>query len=156
MPLHSILLAVSLVQSSPPSPPSDELARWQRHARAVRITRDDWGIAHVHGTTDADAVFGMIYAQAEDDFARIERNYLISTGRLGEAEGEGAVWQDLRQRLFLSPDTLRALYRRSPAWLRSLMAAWADGLPRRAPAARARAGASSRGSPLAHIDAVCR
>ena len=70
VPLPSILLALSLVQSPPPSPHPDELARWQRHARAVRITRDDWGIAHVHGTTDADAVFGMIYAQAEDDFDR--------------------------------------------------------------------------------------
>ena len=128
MPLHSFLLAVTLVQSPPPSAHPDDLARWQRHARAVRITRDDWGIAHVHGTTDADAVFGMIYAQAEDDFARIERNYLVSTGRLAEAEGEGALWQDLRQRLFVNPDTLQALYRRSPAWLRSLMDAWADGL----------------------------
>ena len=128
MPLHSFLLAVTLVQSPPPSAHPDDLARWQRHARAVRITRDDWGIAHVHGTTDADAVFGMIYAQAEDDFARIERNYLISTGRLAEAEGEGALWQDLRQRLFVNPDTLQALYRRSPAWLRSLMDAWAGGL----------------------------
>ena len=128
MPLHSFLLAVTLLQSPPPSPHPDDLARWQRHARAVRITRDDWGIAHVHGTTDADAVFGMIYAQAEDDFARIERNYLVSTGRLAEAEGEGALWQDLRQRLFVNPDTLQALYRRSPAWLRSLMDAWADGL----------------------------
>jgi len=126
--LHSILLAVTLVQSPPPSPNPDELARWQRHAHAVRITRDDWGIAHVHGTTDADAVFGMIYVQAEDDFARIERNYLVSTGRLAEAEGEGALWQDLRQRLFVNPDTLQALYWRSPAWLRSLMDAWADGL----------------------------
>ena len=128
MPLSSILLAISLVQSPPPSPHPDELARWQRHARAVRITRDDWGIAHVHGVTDADAVFGMIYAQAEDDFGRIERNYLVSTGRLAEAEGEKAVWQDLRQRLFLNADTLQALYRRSPAWLRGLMDAWADGL----------------------------
>ena len=128
MPLLSILLATSLVQSLPPSAHPDELARWQRHARAVRITRDDWGIAHVHGTTDADAVFGMIYAQAEDDFGRIERNYLVSTGRLAEAEGEKALSQDLRQRLFLNPDTLQALYRRSPAWLKGLMDAWADGL----------------------------
>jgi len=128
VPLLSTLLAVTLIQSPPPSPHSDELARWQRHAHAVRITRDDWGIAHVHGTTDADAVFGMIYAQAEDDFGRIERNYLVNTGRLAEAEGENALWQDLRQRLFVNPDTLQALYRRSPPWLRSLMDAWADGL----------------------------
>jgi acyl-homoserine-lactone acylase len=94
----------------------------------VTITRDDWGIAHVHGRTDADAVFGMIYAQAEDDFNRIETNYLASLGRLAEAEGEHAIWQDLRQRLFVDSQALRAAYDSSPGWLRKLMRAWADGL----------------------------
>lgn len=97
-------------------------------AAPITIVRDDWGIAHIHGATDADAVYGMIYAQAQDDFPRIERNYLVALGRLAEAEGEGAVWQDLRQRLFLDPDGLKADYARSPAWLRALMDAWAAGL----------------------------
>src|SRR6478672_11227769 len=59
-----------------------EQQRWAEYARNVTITRDDWGVAHVHGKTDADAVFGMIYAQAEDDFNRVETNYLASMGRL--------------------------------------------------------------------------
>jgi len=109
--------------------PPPDLARWHMHAAHVRITRDDWGIAHVVGKTDANAVFGMIYAQAEDDFNRVERNYLVSLGRLAEAEGESAIWQDLRQRLFVDPEVLkRDLYASSPAWLRKLMEAWADGL----------------------------
>lgn len=94
----------------------------------MTITRDDWGIAHVHGKTDADAVFGMAFAQAEDDFNRVETNYLVSLGRLAEAEGESAIWQDLRQRLFIDPVELKSLYAESPAWLRMLMNAWADGL----------------------------
>jgi len=94
----------------------------------VTITRDEWGIAHVHGRTDADAVYGMIYAQAEDDFPRIENNYLTNLGRLAEAEGESAIWQDLRQRLFIDPDRLQADYAKSPAWLQRLMVAWAAGL----------------------------
>jgi acyl-homoserine-lactone acylase len=100
------------------------------NARAARvtITRDDWGIAHVRGASDADAVFGAIYAQAEDDFPRIEANYLTALGRTAEAEGEGAIWQDLRQRLWIDPAALQADYRRSPAWLRALMDAWAEGL----------------------------
>ena len=65
-----------------------ETARWEREAQSVTIIRDDWGIAHVYGKTDADAVFGMIYAQAEDDFNRVETNYLNAMGRLAEAEGE--------------------------------------------------------------------
>jgi acyl-homoserine-lactone acylase len=108
--------------------PSAEQARWEHEAQAVVIVRDDWGIAHVHGKTDADAVFGMIYAQAEDDFNRIETNYLNSIGRLAETEGEKAIWQDLRMKLFVDPDSMRATYSRSPVWLKRLMAAWADGL----------------------------
>lgn len=94
----------------------------------VSITRDGFGIAHIHGHSDADAIFGMAYAQAEDDFPRIEQNYLVALGRLAEADGDAAVWQDLRQRLFLDLDALKADYRRAPAWLKTLMGAWADGL----------------------------
>jgi acyl-homoserine-lactone acylase len=107
---------------------SDQNSRLHRRAENVRIVRDTWGIAHVYGKTDADTVFGMIYAQAEDDFDRIERNYLNGLGMLALAEGESAVYSDLRQRLFVDPRRLRQDYRRSPAWLRTLMAAWADGL----------------------------
>ena len=106
----------------------DETARWHREAQATTITRDDWGIAHVHGKTDADAVFGMAYAQAEDDFNRVETNYLNALGCLAEAEGESAIWSDLRQRLFIDPIELQRQYASSPSWLKTLMNAWADGL----------------------------
>lgn len=97
-------------------------------AQRVTITRDDWGIAHVHGKSDADAVFGLVYAQAEDDFNRVETNFLYSLGRLAEAEGEEAIYRDLRQRLFIDPDTLKAQYAASEPWLKALMDAWAGGL----------------------------
>jgi acyl-homoserine-lactone acylase len=105
-----------------------ELTRLKSEAARVTIVRDDWGVAHVHGTTDADAVFGMIYAQAEDDFPRIEANYLTALGRTAEADGEGAIWQDLRARLYVSEPELKADYERSPAPMQKLMDAWADGL----------------------------
>lgn len=100
------------------------------HASPYRaeIVRDDWGVPHITGRSDADAVFGMIYAQAEDDFNRIEMNYLTSLGRLAESEGEKALWQDLRQRLWIDPNELKADYAKSPPWLRKLMQAWAAGL----------------------------
>lgn len=122
-----ILLALLATASGPPSP---ELAGWQAQAGRVTITRDDWGIPHIRGRSDGDAVFGLIYAQAEDDFPRIEANYLTALGRSAEAEGGGgdAIWADLRQRLFVDPDALKRDYASSPAWLRTLMQAWADGL----------------------------
>src|SRR3982751_2338051 len=84
-----------------------DVARWQRQARNVTIIRDDWGIAHVYGKTDADAVFGMEFAQAEDDFNRVETNYLNSLGRLAETEGSARVYQDLRMKLFVDPEELK-------------------------------------------------
>jgi acyl-homoserine-lactone acylase len=105
-----------------------EAARWRSESSAVTIIRDTYGIAHVYGKTDADAVFGAIYAQAEDDFGRIERNYLIALGCLARAEGESAVFIDLRQRLFTDPERLKTLYRTMPSWLQRLTSAWADGL----------------------------
>lgn len=105
-----------------------EAARWKGEAARVTIARDDWGIAHVKGKTDADAVFGMIYAQCEDDFNRVEMNYLTALGRVAEAEGEKAIWGDLRQRLFVDPEELKKEYAGSPEWLKVLMDAWADGI----------------------------
>ncbi|WP_395621764.1 penicillin acylase family protein [Sphingomonas daechungensis] len=116
-------ILVVLIAASPP-----ELQQWRGQAARVTITRDDWGIAHVRGKTDADAVFGMIYAQAEDDFPRIEANYLTNLGRTAEAEGEKAIWQDLRARLYVSEPELRANYAASPPWLKRLMDSWAAGL----------------------------
>ena len=107
---------------------SAERTRWVVEAANVKIVRDDWGIAHVYGKTDADAVFGMIYAQAEDDFNRVETNYLNSMGRLAEAEGEDKVYQDLRMKMFIDPEELKKEYSASPEWLRKLMDAFADGL----------------------------
>ena len=105
-----------------------ESLRWERQSKAVTIIRDTWGIAHIYGKTDADTVFGMIYAQAEDDFNRVETNYLNSLGRLAEAEGESKIYQDLRQKLFIDPAELKKEYAESPAWLQKLMDALADGL----------------------------
>src|SRR5690348_4925907 len=125
--MRALLLPALLLLSTAASPPP-ELARLRVEASRVTITRDDWGIAHVHGRSDADAVFGMIYAQAEDDFPRIEANYLTNLGLTAEAEGEKAIWQDLRARLYVSPAELRADYAKSPPAMRTLMDAWADGL----------------------------
>jgi len=103
-------------------------AAWEREAQNVTIVRDDWAIPHVSGKTAADAVFGVIYAQAKDDFHRIETNYLNSMGRLAEAEGEAEIYRDLRMKLFINPAEMKTKYETSPEWLKALMNAWADGL----------------------------
>jgi acyl-homoserine-lactone acylase len=125
--LFAALLCIPVVVGAAATAPSEN-ARWQQHAKQLHIIRDKWGIAHVYGKSDADAVFGMIYAQAEDDFNRIERNYLMGLGWLAQAEGESALYSDLRTRLFIDVGRLQRQYRTAPVWLKSLMDAWSDGL----------------------------
>ncbi len=123
------VLAVAACQQDSGSPQTDaELARLQQRAAKVEIIRDDFGVPHIYGRTDADAVFGMLYAQAEDDFPRIERNYVWATGRLAEIEGESAIFSDLRARLYMTVDEAKAAYAFAPEWLKALCDAWADGL----------------------------
>lgn len=124
----ALLVAVAASSLAFQAPRGREKARWEQEAQRVTITRDDWGIAHVHGRTDADAVFGMIYAQAEDDFNRVETNYINAMGRLAEAEGESKVYQDLRMKLFIDPEVMKRDYAGSPPWLQALMNSFADGL----------------------------
>src|SRR5215831_9951874 len=122
--MKKILVVVVAVASScfaAAAPDKKELTRWQQEARNVTIIRDDWGIAHVYGKTDADTIFGAMYAQAEDDFNRVESNYINAMGRLAEAEGESKIYQDLRMKLFIEPESLKKQYAASPAWLQKLM-----------------------------------
>ena len=123
-----LLSAVAVATTGIARAEVSEPDRWHDHAQRTEIVRDSWGIAHIYGKSDADTVFGMIYAQAEDDFRRIEHNYLTNLGVLAQADGESAIYSDLRQRLFIDPGRLRRLYAGSPPWLKSLMTAWADGL----------------------------
>ncbi len=107
---------------------SADVTAWEQQAARITIVRDDWGVPHIFGKTDADAVFGMIYAQAEDDFNRVEVNYLNAMGRLAESEGESAIWRDLRMKLFIDPADMQAQFKASPPWLQALCTAWANGL----------------------------
>ena len=105
-----------------------EVRRMAHTAERVTIMRDKWGIPHVFGKSDADAVFGLMYAQAEDDFNRVELNYINAMGRLAEVEGEGEIWRDLRMKMYITPADMQAQYAASPAWLKKLMVSFADGL----------------------------
>ncbi len=124
----SACLCLCVAVAALAAPDRAETDRWREQAGRVTIFRDTWGIAHVYGKSDADAVFGLLYAQAEDDFNRIEQNYIDALGRRAELDGESALASDLRMRLFVDPADLQARYAASPAWLRELMQAFADGL----------------------------
>ena len=107
---------------------SQEIGKYKAQAKNITIIRDKWGIPHIYGKTDADAVFGLLYAQCEENFPRVERNYLEMMGRLSEVEGKGSLYDDLEMQLIY--DTAAAIkdYKNSPEWFKKLLNAFADGV----------------------------
>ncbi len=101
---------------------------WLAQAKRVTIYRDSFGVPHIYGKTDADAVFGMMYAQCEDDFSRVERNYIEKLGRLAEINGPSELANDLYVRLIIDPADAQADYAKAPQWLKLLLNAYADGI----------------------------
>ncbi len=123
-----ILAPILVAACSSPKSSDPEVAAWQTQAENVEIIRDNYGVPHIYGKTDADAVFGLLYAQCEDDFPRVERNFAWAIGRLAEAEGESALYSDLRARLFMTQEEAVENYESSPEWLKKLCDSWAAGI----------------------------
>ena len=105
-----------------------ENTRLQELAQQVTIIRDNWGIAHVYGKTDADAVFGMLYAQCEDDFKRVEMNYIEKLGRLSEIKGQSVLYNDLEIKLLIDTEEAKSDYKKAAPWLKKLLNSYADGI----------------------------
>ena len=94
----------------------------------MTIIRDKWGVPHIYGKTDADVVFGLMYAECQEDFSRVEKNYLEMLGRQAAAYGENYLYTDVMMRLIYDSAQARADYERSPAWMHQLLNAFADGV----------------------------
>lgn len=105
-----------------------EIARWEKQSQQITIIRDNYGIPHIYGKTDADAVFGLLYAQCEDDFKRVEMNYIDKLGRLSEVNGKKDLYNDLLIRLMIDTSDAKADYKKAPAWLKKILNAYADGI----------------------------
>ena len=106
----------------------EQITRWEKQAKNVTIIRDNWGIPHIYGKSDADAVFGLLYAQCEDDFKRVELNYIEKLGRLAEIKGESEIYNDLLIRLVIDSAAAVKDYNNAPGWLKKLCNAFADGI----------------------------
>ncbi len=124
----SLFLLLILVACSPQDKHQGEIRNWEKQSENVTIIRDNFGIPHIYGKTDADAVFGLLYAQCEDDFNRVEVNYINAMGRMAEVKGESLLLTDLRMQLYIDPAQVKQEYRKSPKWLKKLMNAFADGI----------------------------
>ncbi len=98
-------------------------------AQSVLIHRDTYGVPHITGPTDASVVFGLMYARAEDEFARIEQGAILVSGRRAEIGGLGALPSDYLIRALEIPSRARDEYdNRMPEDVRAIARAAADGL----------------------------
>src|SRR5256885_10996045 len=95
-----------------------EISRWEKQAQQVTIIRDNWGIPHIYGKTDADAVFGLMYAQCEDDFRRVEMNYIEKLGQMSAIKGESELYNDLLNRIVIDQEETKSDYNKAPGWLK--------------------------------------
>ncbi len=105
-----------------------EIKKWHTQSQNVTIIRDNYGVPHIYGKTDADAVFGLLYAQCEDDFKRVELNYIEKLGRMAEVKGEAALYDDLLIKMIIDSADAVKDYNKAPAWLQKLCNAFADGI----------------------------
>lgn len=126
--MKKLLFLLLPLQLFAQEPSKTDIARWKTQASKVTIIRDKWGIPHVYGKSDADAVFGLLYAQCEDDFKRVEMNYIEKLGRLSEVRGEGELYNDLLIRLLIDTTDAKRDYEKAEPWLKKLMVAYADGI----------------------------
>lgn len=127
--IHITILFISLTSISYAQKlDKKEINRLNSIAQKVTIIRDNWGIAHIYGKSDADAVFGMLYAQCEDDFKRVEMNYIEKLGRLSEIKGQSTLYNDLETRLLIDAEEAKADYKKAAPWLKKLLNSYADGI----------------------------
>ena len=124
--IATLMLMPALVSAQKFS--SAEISRFKQQAAAVTIIRDDYGVPHIYGKTDAAVVFGLMYTQCEDNFKGIERNYLYQLGRQSEADGENRLFDDVQLQLIADSAGAIADYNKSPLYFKKLMDAFADGL----------------------------
>ena len=122
------VLLVTSISLSAQKPTSAELTRWKQHAQQTTIIRDEWDIPHIYGKTDADAVFGLMYAQCEENFPQIEKNFLEMLGRRAEMEGPTMIYEDLMMQLIQDSAAAVKDFERSPLWFKQLLIAHADGI----------------------------
>lgn len=105
-----------------------DLQRWKIKADRVTIKEDIYGVPHIYGEKDADAVFGLMYLQCTQNFERVERNYLEVFGRLAEVDGPNAIWNDLQMQMIYDTTAAKKDFERAPQWLKELCISFADGI----------------------------
>ena len=98
------------------------------HRYDTRIVRDEFGVPHIFGKTDADTAYGLAYAHSEDDFTNIEDVVAMTRGRYGALVGSEGAKIDYVGHLLGSRETVERDYGKIPADVRAVLEGYAAGL----------------------------
>jgi acyl-homoserine-lactone acylase len=96
----------------------------------ARIVRDEYGVPHIFGHTDADAAYGLAFAHAEDDFSTIEQVVAMTRARTGALIGPDGAKIDYVAHLLGARETVTRDYAKIPADVRAVLEGYAAGLNR--------------------------
>lgn len=95
----------------------------------ARILRDNWGVPHVFGKTDADAAYGLAWAQCEDDWVNVEDGILLAHAKMASVRGKEFAKFDYVVQLFKVRAFVEAKYESEiSADVRAVIDAYADGI----------------------------
>lgn len=95
---------------------------------SAEIIRDEWGVPHIYGQTDADTAYGVAIAHAEDDFFTLQDVVAMARGRYGAIAGEEGAKIDYAYHLIDARGTAEREYPKLPEDTRALFEAYAAGL----------------------------
>lgn len=77
---------------------------------SITIVRDKWGVPHIYAKTDAEAAYGLAWANAEDDFKSMQETLLAVRKKLSEVKGKDGAKMDVMAHLIGLDDAVDNAY----------------------------------------------
>ncbi len=121
-----VLMAIGLAIWEPLS--VKETAAPPVRSYEARIVRDEFGVPHIFGKTDADVAYGVAYAHSEDDFATLQEVTAMTRGRMATLNGADSAPIDYIAALLDVRGTVTRKYDDLPQDVRLLLDGYASGL----------------------------
>ena len=102
MKVHYLYIIIFVFSFSPISS--------QINPKNIEIVRDQYGVPHIYGKTDAEVAYGLAWAHSEDDFKTIQQGYLAGNGLLSKHIGINGAGADLITQVIESKETVNKLF----------------------------------------------
>ena len=126
--LRLLSICLTIVLMAPSAIAKNHNGSATQATTTATLYRDQWGVPHVYGPTDAAVTYGFMYAQAQDNFWQIEDSMIQSLGRHAEVIGEAGLASDYLNRALQVVALAKAELKTMPVATRRLLVAAAAAL----------------------------